>query len=156
MIRKVAAPNPEQVRIYFELPSCLWADRIYLVGDFNGWDSSATPMQQERDGVWRAIVDLQRGSRHEFRYLVDGQWISDFHADGFAQTSFGASNSVVIAALPAARLKSMESQVQEVQTSRYTSRTPRTAVVTIARTAPLPSAARAHRAGVTEPVGMAA
>lgn len=100
MIRKISTPNPTCVRVVFELPSCLWADRIYLVGDFNNWDETATPMHQERDGVWRAVLELKRGVSYEFRYLIDGQWTSDSHADGFAENRFGVSNSVVHASLP--------------------------------------------------------
>lgn len=100
MIHKMATPDANYVRVSFELPSCLWADRIYLVGDFNGWDQTAMPMRQERDGVWRAVIDLPRDRSFEFRYLVDGQWTSDFHADGFTQNRYGDSNSIVHTALP--------------------------------------------------------
>ena len=100
MIHKQLSPYPGHVRVVFELPSCLWADRIYLVGDFNNWDERSTPMCQERDGVWRATLDLPAGSHAQFRYMIDGQWKSDYHADGFAQGSFGADNSVVHAVLP--------------------------------------------------------
>ncbi len=114
MIRKVAAPTPGYVRVLFELPSCLWADRIFLVGDFNQWNDTATPMHQGRDGVWRATVDLPHGSSYEFRYLIDGKWTSDSHADGFAQNSFGVSNSIVHALLPISALLGTERQVREV------------------------------------------
>jgi hypothetical protein len=95
MIYKTQSPYPGHVRVVFELPSCLWADRIYLVGDFNQWDERATPMQQERDGVWRAFVDLKAGTQIEFRYLIDGQWRTDYHADGSTENGFGSENSVV-------------------------------------------------------------
>jgi 1,4-alpha-glucan branching enzyme len=100
MIYKSPSPLAGHVRITFELPSCLWADRIFLVGDFNHWDSQATPMQQDRDGVWRAVIDLKRGEQAQFRYLIDGQWRTDYHADGSAQNNFGSENSIVCADLP--------------------------------------------------------
>ncbi len=46
MIHKQPSLYPGHVRIVFELPSCLWADRIFLVGDFNQWDEKQTPMRQ--------------------------------------------------------------------------------------------------------------
>lgn len=113
MIRKIAAPTPGYVRVLFELPSCLWADRIFLVGDFNQWNDTATPMHQGRDGVWRATVDLPHGSSYEFRYLIDGKWTSDSHADGFAQNSYGVSNSVVHALLPISALLGTELLIRE-------------------------------------------
>ncbi len=95
MIRKIASPLCEHVRVTFELPSCIWADRIFVAGDFNNWDFAATPMRQDRDGIWRAALDLPAGKRYEFRYLVDGKWHTDYHADGSRSNSFGSENSVV-------------------------------------------------------------
>jgi hypothetical protein len=114
MIRKLASSMPGYVRILFELPSCLWADRIFLVGDFNQWNETATPMHQDRDGVWRVVIDLPQGGSYEFRYLIDGQWTSDSHADGFAQNNFGVSNSIVHAMLPIAAMWGTESQLREI------------------------------------------
>lgn len=83
------------IRVTFELPSCTWACRIFVCGDFNGWDKSATPMRQERDGVWRATVDLEPNRRYLFRYLIDGNWQSDYHADGWSESGYGSENSIV-------------------------------------------------------------
>jgi 1,4-alpha-glucan branching enzyme len=101
MIHKVCSPKLGHVRIVFELPSCIWADRIFVTGDFNGWDKSATPLRQDRDGAWRATLDLRAGTRHEFRYLIDGQWSTDYHADGCTANVHGSQNSIVIVELPA-------------------------------------------------------
>ncbi len=100
MIHKSLSPLAGHVRVVFELPSCLWADRIFLVGDFNQWDNRATPMQQDRDGIWRAMIDLKRGEQAQFRYLIDGQWRTDYHADANTQNEFGSENSIVYATLP--------------------------------------------------------
>lgn len=104
MIHKVLAARPGCVRILFELPSCIWADRVAVVGDFNHWCAAATPMRQDRDGVWRATIELPYGSRCEFRYLVDGRWMTDYHADHYVRNDFGAENSVVVATLDPERL----------------------------------------------------
>lgn len=99
MIHKTHSPLPNHVRVNFELPSCIWADRIFVVGDFNHWDKAATPLLQDRDGIWRASIDLPLGSRAEFRYLIDNHWQTDSHADGFARSELGTDNSVVNATL---------------------------------------------------------
>ena len=114
MIYKIPSPVPSHVRIVFELPSCLWADRIHLVGDFNQWQEATTPMEQDRDGVWRAIVDLPKGSSCQFRYLIDGQWKTDYHADGFAQSAYGAENSVVHATLPVPVIEGLDPKVSDL------------------------------------------
>ena len=103
MIYKIQSAIPDHVRIIFELPACIWADRISLAGDFNDWSATATPLHQDRDGVWRAVLDLPTGSRCEFRYLIDGQWKTDYRADGFATNAYGSDNSVVHAILQEAK-----------------------------------------------------
>ncbi|MGL4648457.1 MAG: isoamylase early set domain-containing protein [Caldilineaceae bacterium] len=95
MIHKMSIPGCDLVRVTFELPSCIWADRIHVVGDFNEWSRTTTPMKQGRDGVWRATVELTPSRRFQFRYLIDGQWQTDWHADGSVNNAFGSDNSVV-------------------------------------------------------------
>jgi len=101
MIRKIPSSKADCVRVLFELPACVWADRIFLVGDFNEWSTSISPFTQGRDGVWRASADLPAGREYQFRYLVDGRWQTDFHADGWVENEFGSQNSIVYAILPA-------------------------------------------------------
>jgi hypothetical protein len=101
MIYKSPSPLPRHVRVVFELPACRWADQIFLVGDFNGWNTYATPMFPDHDGIWRAMVDLPDGCWYAFRYLVDGRWLTDAHADGFRPNAYGTENSLVDASLPA-------------------------------------------------------
>ena len=95
MISKQFAANCEKVRVVFELPSCLWADRIYVVGDFNEWQPAETPLKQDRDGVWRAELELPVGHYYEFRYLIDGKWHAEIHADGSQPSDIGCNNSVL-------------------------------------------------------------
>ncbi len=54
------------------------ASRVAVVGDFNGWNASATPLAlAESTGVWLGVASLARG-RHRFAYVVDDtQWVSD-------------------------------------------------------------------------------
>jgi hypothetical protein len=99
MIKKSSA-RQGFVRVCFELPSCLWADHVYLVGDFNKWDCRCTPLRQDRDGIWRVELDLPSGARFEFRYLVDNRWLTDNHSDGVVTNPYGAQNSVVETTLP--------------------------------------------------------
>ena len=73
MIYKIPTSQPGLVCVVFELPSCVWADRIVVSGTFNNWDERAVTMQQDRDGVWRARLELpmgQRSRRTSFRRTV--------------------------------------------------------------------------------------
>jgi hypothetical protein len=95
MIYKIPTSQPGLVCVVFELPSCVWADRIVVSGTFNNWNERELPMQQDRDGVWRARLELPIGQRYEFRYVIDGRWQTDYHADGFTENNFGSHNSLV-------------------------------------------------------------
>ena len=37
-------------RVTFTLPDSIWADTIYLVGDFNDWNCTSHPFPQDREG----------------------------------------------------------------------------------------------------------
>lgn len=100
MIHKMRSSRPGHVQIVFELPSSIWANQIFLTGEFNEWDEHSLPMKQDRDGVWRKSLDLPSGRNYEFRYIIDGQWQIDFHADFFSSNIFVAQNSVINAELP--------------------------------------------------------
>ena len=100
MVRKTRSTHQGYVRVDFELPACLWADQIFVVGEFNHWDKRSLPMRQDRDGIWRLTLELPVGSAFQFRYLVDGRWLTDNHADALVDNTFGSQNSVIEAKLP--------------------------------------------------------
>ena len=80
------------VKFSFVAPS---AKEVYLVGDFNDWDLSRTPMAQS-GGVWTVVVPMTAG-RHQYSYVVDGKsWSNDPNAPSAPDDGFGHSNSVKI------------------------------------------------------------
>jgi 1,4-alpha-glucan branching enzyme len=85
------------VRVTFELPAALWADRVNLVGEFNDWDTAATPMIRDRThDDWRVTLRLPTGRRYLFRYLLDGrEWRNEWRADDYVKTDEGLYSSVV-------------------------------------------------------------
>jgi 1,4-alpha-glucan branching enzyme len=97
MIKKEPTKVPGIVRVTFELPSNMWAERINIVGEFNDWDTAATPMSRNRsDANWKVSIDLKVGQRYRFRYLVDGkEWLNDWHADDHEDNPYGTYDSVV-------------------------------------------------------------
>jgi 1,4-alpha-glucan branching enzyme len=97
MIEKRGSKKRGLVRVTFVLPSTTWAERINLVGEFNNWDTRATPMIRDRvDADWKVTLELEAGRRYRFRYLLDGkEWLDDWHADDHAQNPYGGYDSVV-------------------------------------------------------------
>src|SRR5688572_28366038 len=84
-------------KVEFLLPDQLAADAnsAYLVGDFNNWDESATPMEKKGKS-FKATLDLPLDGEYQFRYLVNGsEWHNDWHADRYVPNPFSCDNSVV-------------------------------------------------------------
>ena len=97
MIRKEPAKKTGVVRVTFELPSNMWAERVNLVGEFNDWNTRATPMSRSRaDANWKVSLELPVGKRYRFRYLIDGkEWLNDWHADDHIENPYGSYDSVI-------------------------------------------------------------
>ena len=71
------------------------AGKVYLVGDFNKWDRSATPMNKGKDRKWVRRLELKPG-RYEYRFLVDGWWWNDPANKELAPNPFGSFNNVLV------------------------------------------------------------
>ena len=71
------------------------AARVAVVGDFNGWDISATPAKRQPDGTWTTFVSLPPG-RHVYSFVVDDQFIRDPDAPRAPDDGFGQNNSVIV------------------------------------------------------------
>lgn len=97
MITKQAGSTPDTVTVTFELPSVISAKEVHLVGDFNGWDRRAHPLQWvNHSGSWKISLELERHRTYQFRYLVNGRaWHNDWNADYYAPNPFGGDNSVI-------------------------------------------------------------
>jgi len=75
------------------------ATNVSLVGDFNGWDSGASPMKAT-DGTWTVFVSLQPGL-HTYSFVVDGRhFVSDPTAPIAPGDGFGHRSSVVLVRQP--------------------------------------------------------
>lgn len=72
------------------------ARTVSVVGDFNDWDPSATPLREAAGaGVWTITVPLTAG-RHQYVFMVDGnRWTPDPAAPVAVEDDFGLPNSVI-------------------------------------------------------------
>ncbi len=87
-----------KVKVEFTVPDAIAAnaESVYLVGDFNNWDESATPMTRYKNGKFKVTLDLEPNREYQFRYLVNGsQWHNDWDADRYVANPFSGDNSVV-------------------------------------------------------------
>lgn len=82
------------VRFVLVAPS---AKRVYLLGDFNHWDSGATPLTRTAGGgnTWATTVHLDAG-RHVYAFVVDGtRWVTDPTAPRSLDDDFGLPSAVL-------------------------------------------------------------
>jgi hypothetical protein len=89
----VSSPAPKTVDVTFVLAE-RQARRVSLGGGFNAWSPDATPMSQRGDGRWEITLGLHPG-RHEYKFIVDGQWRPDPNAREQVPNGFDSVNSVV-------------------------------------------------------------
>jgi 1,4-alpha-glucan branching enzyme len=70
------------------------AKRVFLTGDFNGWDPQAHPMHQQPDGAWLLQIPLHHG-HHQYRFVVDDKPVLDPRANGVARDHTGQRASLI-------------------------------------------------------------
>ena len=79
-----------------ELPSGIEVESLHLVGEFNNWDVTATPLKADKRGVYKTTLELEPDREYQFRYLVNGEhWCNDWGADAYLPGGFGEDNCIL-------------------------------------------------------------
>ncbi len=89
-------PCEEGVRFRLRAPD---ASEVYLTGDFNHWNPGGIPLEPLSDeaGVWEVVLPLQAGN-YEYRYIIDGRWVTDPEHAETTINKMGLENSLLIVA----------------------------------------------------------
>jgi len=98
-IRKQFLKGKPVCKVTFKIPEAVGdgAENAYVVGQFNDWSTSATPMKRMKNGTFTATVELETGRPYQFRYLLgQSDWENDPEADAYLSTHFGDSQNSVI------------------------------------------------------------
>lgn len=89
----VGAPNFE-TQVRFRLTRAT-ASRVTVVGSFNAWSATATPLHRVGDGAWVVDVPLPAG-RYVYQFVIDEHaHVPDPDAPLDPADDFGTRNSVV-------------------------------------------------------------
>lgn len=73
------------------------AEKAFLVGDFNSWNETASPMKKNPDGSFTLKKQLPTNKEFQFRYLLDGKtWINDWKADKYIRSEFANDDNCVV------------------------------------------------------------
>jgi 1,4-alpha-glucan branching enzyme len=67
---------------------------VCVAGSFNEWQPEATPLVPLGDGKWAKELTLPDG-KYEYRFIVDGVWLTDTNAQENQPNPFGSMNSVL-------------------------------------------------------------
>ena len=91
---KTDASKSEKIPVKFRYQPLIGGKhQIFLAGDFNNWSPTATPME-EIDGIYETTLYLKQG-KYGYKFIVDGQWITDGSADEFIDDEYGGKNSII-------------------------------------------------------------
>lgn len=89
MVRVCLSSKPAEFKLY--APQ---AKRVSLSGSFNNWDTRRLAAKKDSKGTWRASMSLKPG-RYEYKFFVDGSWITDPNCTHLVSNSFGSQNCIV-------------------------------------------------------------
>jgi 1,4-alpha-glucan branching enzyme len=87
-------------KVTFSVPADVVAEakQVAVLGEFNNWDAAALPLKKQKDGSFKATVELEAGKEFQFRYLIDNNvWVNDTEADKFVSNGISVEeNSVIV------------------------------------------------------------
>ena len=71
-----------------------YSGSVAVASTFNNWNQTSHPLRKDSAGKWKLTLDLPLG-RHEYRFVVDGQWMNDQRPVDSAPNPFGGYNNVL-------------------------------------------------------------
>ncbi|HPS19809.1 MAG TPA: glycogen-binding domain-containing protein [Candidatus Omnitrophota bacterium] len=70
------------------------AKTVVVTGSFSSWDTKGVAMAKNKSGLWKTSVDLCAG-KHEYKFVVDGQWRIDPANNKTINNGYGSVNSLL-------------------------------------------------------------
>lgn len=80
----------KRVQFAFDAPQ---ANDVAVTGSFCDWQT-LYPLKQQKNGAWKRTLEITPG-RHEYRFVVDGEWRDDPGSDDRVPNPYGGMNSVL-------------------------------------------------------------
>lgn len=84
--------KPRAKRVHFELDAPE-AKEVAVTGSFCDWDDRYD-LKRREGGRWKRTMNLPPG-RHEYRFIVDGEWRDDPRSPERVPNPYGGLNSVL-------------------------------------------------------------
>ena len=70
------------------------AKQVSIAGNFNNWDAKGISAKRDTKGNWSVKLGLKPG-KYEYKFLVDGSWLTDPHCSSFISNAFGTQNCLL-------------------------------------------------------------
>ncbi len=88
---KKAKDQKKRVSFSLTIPS---AKQVSIAGTFNNWDTQKDLLKQNGTDRWSILMPLSPGL-YEYRFVVDGVWISDPMNRNRRLNIYGGENCIV-------------------------------------------------------------
>jgi 1,4-alpha-glucan branching enzyme len=98
-IKKQYVKSKSTCKVTFRLPKDAAPDAksVTIVGDFNNWNVTQTPMKKLKNGGFTLTLELPCDREYNFRYLIDSnRWEKDWFADKHIPGDSDVDDSVVV------------------------------------------------------------
>ena len=69
------------------------AKAVFVAGQFNNWDPTATPLKKNEAGLWSTTIALKPG-KQLYKFIVDGEWRLDPKNPASEDDGSGNMNSI--------------------------------------------------------------
>ncbi len=98
-IEKQYLESKSVCRVTFRLPKAAAPETqsVTIVGDFNNWNLTDTPMKRLKNGDFALTLELPSNKEYRYRYFIDScRWENDWFADKYAPNPYGSDDSIVV------------------------------------------------------------
>jgi 1,4-alpha-glucan branching enzyme len=81
-------------KVSFEVTAAPGSE-VFVAGSFNNWDPTQHRMRDNpNSGLYKTALPLSPG-RHEYKFIVNGEWRADPNCPDWAPNDQGSLNSVI-------------------------------------------------------------
>ncbi|MBI5573162.1 MAG: hypothetical protein HY919_01240 [Elusimicrobia bacterium] len=70
------------------------AENVFIAGSFNDWSTTKNPMKKVKENVWEIVLPLDAG-KYQYKFVTDGNWITDAENPNTTDDGLGGKNSIV-------------------------------------------------------------